>query len=106
MSRIIRFIFQAFVIFLSVLAGNWVGGQVRSEQTGLPVDPLVSEFTVGSRRYKNFPSVMRFYPAVLLTITSRPRWFWGFAWGFLAGRFVDDTIDQVLLSRIFSFLEE
>lgn len=106
MTKIIRFLFNSLVVFGSVLAGNWVGAQVRLEQTGHAADPFISEFTVGSRRYRNFPSITRFYPAVLLAAVSEPRWFWGFAWGFLAGRFVDDTVDRALLTQIFSFLED
>jgi len=106
MSSMIRFLFNTLVVFVSVLAGNWVGAQVRMEQTGSEVDPFFSEFTIGSRRYRNFPSITRFYLPVLLTAVSEPRWFWGFAWGFLAGRLVNDTADQALLTQIFSFLEE
>ena len=103
--KILRFLFESASIIVSALAGNWIGGQIRSEQTGRPVDTLVTKFFVGEKRYSNFPSLTRFYPAVLCAAIARPRWLWALAAGVLTGWLVDERYEQALLSRVFASLE-
>ncbi len=92
-------------VFLSALTGNWVGGQIRIAQTGQPFNPLICEFETDRRRYRNFPSLTRFYPAVLFAALAKPRWFWAFAGGVLLGLIVDERLEQALLKKVFSYLE-
>lgn len=103
--KIFRYFFQVVSIFLAALAGNWIGGLIRAEQTGMPVNSLVTEFSVRERRFRNFPSFTRFYPAVLFAALAKPRWLWALTAGVLAGWLVDVRYEQALLSRMFAFLD-
>lgn len=93
-------------IFVSALAGTWIGGQIRSGQTGVPVNPLICEFEANGRRYRNFPSVTRFYPAVLFAALAKPRWLWAMLGGVFLGWFVDERYEKALLARLFSAMGE
>lgn len=103
--RIITHLIKAVSLVAAVLAGIWTGGQIRASQTGRPVNALISEFEIGDRRYRNFPPITRFYPALLLALKSRPRPLWGFLWGLLAGWLLDDRFERVLLPRLFANLD-
>ena len=104
--KVIQLLFQVISIFVSAIAGNWIGGQIRSERTGRPVNTLITEFEVGERRYRNFPAILRFYPAVLFSSIAKPRWFWALAGGILAGLLVDERYEKILMSQLFARLED
>lgn len=104
--KVIQILSQVISIFVSALVGNWIGGQIRSERTGQPVDTLITEFEVGEHRYRNFPSILRFYPAVLFAAVAKPRWIWALAGGIMAGLVVDERYEKALLSQLFARLED
>lgn len=104
--KVLRILSQVFSVFLSALAGNWIGGQIRSERTGEPVNTLMTEFEISGKRYRNFPSVTRFYPAVLFAAMAKPRWLWALTGGVLTGWLVDERYEKALLSRVFAHLED
>lgn len=96
-----KFLSNLVSISAAALAGNWIGAQVHYIFTGQPTYAIQSEYTASSGlKLRNMPVITKFYPALLLTVFGKPRWFFGFLGGLLTGILVDDQLEDMILERI------
>ena len=96
-----NFFIDLLVMITGTLAGNWLGGQLRSLLTGKPVQSIQFEHTTESGlNIKNFPVATKFYPGFVFSFLGRPRGLFALLGGTLAGLLVDDRYEVIWLERV------
>ena len=99
---VLRMLFEVVSVIVAALAGNWVGGQVRSGLTGQPVQSIRFQYTAADgRSVRNIPVVTEFYPAVLVGLFGKPRWLAAFLGGCIMGALVGDRYEHLLWQGLF-----
>jgi len=94
---VLQFILNTVLAVLATLAGNLLGGGVRSLLTGQQVQTIQFHYqSEGGREIKNIPVVTKFYPGLLFALIGRPRWVFTFIGGLLTGALVDDRFEHAL----------
>jgi hypothetical protein len=97
----LKFLSNLALVPAAVLAGNWVGAQIRYIFSGQRTYALQSEYTSPTgMQMRNMPVITKFYPGLLLTLFGKPRWFFGFLGGLLTGIFVDDQLENLALEML------
>ena len=87
-------------LIIAVLAGNWLGGEIRSNLTGEPVQSLRFRYTTPEgRTISNMPVVTKFYPALLIGLLRKPHRLRAFLGGVATGALVDDRLERLLWKR-------
>ena len=70
---------------VGALAGNWVGGMIRTSLTGEEAHSIrFRHITVQGQTITNTPVVTKFYPAVLAARLGKPRWLYALCDGVFA----------------------
>lgn len=91
---------EAVSVIAAVLAGNWLGGAIRSSLTGQPAQSIRFQHTTAEgRTIRNIPVVTKFYPALFAGFLGKPRWFYAFLGGLAAGALVDDRFERLFWQR-------
>ena len=86
---------------LAVIAGNWFGGLIRYILTGDKVQSIQFKYTTSKgRQMTNSPIATKFYPGLLFSFLGKPRWFYAFIGGTLAGSLVPDALEALWLERV------
>ena len=99
--RILRALFDLFKTANAVFAGLWIGGTLREMMTGQPTSTWQHRHvTQRGTTMTNFPVITKFWPAFLLSLFGKPRWFAGLLNGILAGALVDDSYEDAVLEMI------
>ena len=98
------FLFQILAkpisLIIAVLAGNWLGGALRSRLTGEPVQSIRFRYTTPEgRTISNMPVVTKFYPALLIGLLRKPHRLRAFLGGVATGSLVDDRVERLLWER-------
>ncbi|MBN2392231.1 MAG: hypothetical protein JXR84_16000 [Anaerolineae bacterium] len=97
---ILRVLVKPISVIIAVLAGNWLGGALRSRLTGEPVQSLRFRYTTPEgRTISNIPVVTKFYPALLIGLLHKPHSLRAFLAGVAAGALVDDRAERLLWER-------
>lgn len=100
MARIFRIIFGLVSAIAAAWAGNWIGGQLRYLLTGERTQSLHFVHTASDgKKIDNYPVITKFYPGLLLGLAGRPRWLTALLGGTIAGLFVDDKYEAMLLEH-------
>ena len=95
-----RMIVKPISIVAAVLAGNWLGGAIRSNLTGEQVQSLQFRHTLADgRKISNIPVVTKFYPALLIGVLRKPHSLRAFLAGVATGALVDDRAELWLWER-------
>ena len=98
---VLKVLGNLFSIIFAALVGNWVGGQIRFLLTGDPVQTIRFEFTTQKgREISNFPVTTKFYPALLISLISKPRWLYSLLGGVFTGLLLDDRIEAYFIERV------
>ncbi|MCJ7738820.1 MAG: hypothetical protein MUQ10_16150 [Anaerolineae bacterium] len=96
-----RFVLKACSVVVAALAGNWVGGMIRTSLTGEEVQSVRFRHTTAQgQRITNTPVVTKFYPAVVAARLGKPRWLYAFCGGVLAGALIGDRYEHRLWDAI------
>ncbi len=107
MKTLFRLTYQVISLSAAALVGNWVGGQMRYLLTGDRVQTVQFEHTSpDGRTFSNIPVATKFYPALILSGMGRPRVFFAFLGGVLAGGLVPDRLEAAWMERMVRLLEE
>lgn len=79
------------------LAGNWIGNELRGEQT-----PLVQQGQANGRPGPTINVVLtNFVPALLVgLLAGRPRTLWAFAGGLLSSALIGSRYEQQMLDQL------
>ncbi len=97
---VIRMLTKAISIVIAVLAGNWLGGELRFRLTGEQVQALQFQHTLADgRKISNIPVVTKFYPALLIGLLRKPHALRAFLAGVATGALVDDRAELLLWER-------
>jgi len=92
---ILRFVLKAGSVVVAALAGNWMGGMIRTSLTGEKVQSILFRHTTAQgQTITNAPLVTIFYPAVLAARLGKPRWLYAFCGGVLAGALIGDRCER------------
>jgi hypothetical protein len=87
-------------IVSAVLAGNWLGGKLRSSLTGERVQSIQFQHTLADgRKISNIPVVTKFYPALFIGLLRKPHPLRAFLAGVATGALVDDRAELWLWER-------
>ena len=110
MRKILGFVLNFVAVPAAALAGNWLGGQLRFYFTGERLQTVQFRYTSQKgRQYTNSPVATKFVPGLLFSMIARPRWFFAFIGGLLAGGLVPDhwehywleyVIEPVIVDRV------
>lgn len=96
-----RILWKGVSITAAALAGNWLGGQIRSLLTGQEAQSLRFHFVnEQGKEISNFPVATKFYPAVGAAGIGKPRWLYALLGGVLAGVVIDDRYERCLWERM------
>lgn len=96
--RLLQWFYKALFVATSVLIGNWLGAQLRTGLTGQPTAGLhFRHITRNGLQMENYPVMTKFYPALLYSLTGKPRWLYGFLAGVFTGVVVDDSYEAAAL---------
>jgi hypothetical protein len=94
---ILRILFEVISVIVAALAGNWLGGEIRSGLTGQPVQAIRFQFTTAKgQTVSNIPVVTKFYPALFAGLLGTPRWLTAFLAGVVTGALVDERVERLL----------
>jgi hypothetical protein len=97
---VVRMLIKPISLIIAVLAGNWLGGAIRSSLTGEPVQSLRFRYTTPEgKTISNIPVVTKFYPALLIGLLRKPHRLRAFLAGVATGAFVDDRLERLLWKR-------
>ena len=97
---VIRMLIKPISLIIAVLAGNWLGGALRSRLTGEPVQSLRFHYTTSEgKTISNIPVVTKFYPALLIGVLRKPHCLRAFLGGVATGALVDDRVERLLWER-------
>jgi len=99
--KIFGYLFGFLAVPAAALAGNWVGGQIRSMLTGETTAAIHYTHTTASGfRLDNYPVNTKFFPALLFALFGRPRWLFTFMGGILASLWIDDKYEAIFMERV------
>jgi hypothetical protein len=102
---VVRMLVKPISLVFAVLAGNWLGGKIRSRLTGQPVQSIRFQYTTPEgRTVSNMPVVTKFYPALFIGLLRKPRWLRAFLAGVATGALLDDRLEHLLWERFESVL--
>jgi hypothetical protein len=94
---LVRILVKLISIVTAVLAGNWLGGELRFRLTGEPVQSIQFRHTLADgRTISNIPVVTKFYPALLMGLLRKPHCLRAFLAGVATGALVDDQAERWL----------
>ena len=97
---IIRTLFKIIAVPIAALAGNWLGGELRTNLTGQRAQSIrFSHTTAEGRTITNTPVVTKFYPALFASALGKPRWLYAFLGGLVTGGLVDDRPQSLQILR-------
>ena len=97
---VVRMLAKPISLIIAVLAGNWLGGALRSRLTGEPVQSIRFRYTTPEgRTISNMPVVTKFYPALLIGLLRNPHALRAFLGGVATGALVDDRLERLLWER-------
>lgn len=97
---VIRMFAKPISLIIAVLAGNWLGGAIRSNLTGEPVQSLRFQYTTPEgRTISNIPVVTKFYPALLVGLLQKPHRLRAFLGGVATAALIDDRLERLLWER-------
>jgi hypothetical protein len=97
---VVRMLAKPISLIVAVLAGNWLGGAIRSSLTGEPVQSIRFQYTTTEgRTISNMPVVTKFYPALLIGLLRKPHRLRAFLGGVATGALVDDRVERLLWER-------
>lgn len=97
---LLRMLVEAVLSIAAALAGNWLGGELRSRLTGKPVQSLRFHYTTPEgRMISNMPVLTKFYPALLVGLLRKPHWLRAFLAGVATGALVDDRLERLMWER-------
>ena len=98
---VLRILFELVSVIVAALAGNWLGGEIRSGLTGQPVQSIRFQFTTAKgQTVSNIPVVTKFYPALLFGLLGTPRWLTAFLAGVVTGGLVDERYERLLWRQL------
>ena len=98
---VLRFLLKTCSVVVAALAGNWVGGMIRTSLTGEKVQSIFFRYTTAQgQTITNAPLVTTFYPAVVAARLGKPRWLYAFCGGVLAGALIGDRYEHRLWDAI------
>lgn len=101
MKTVFRFLRRILSIPLAALAGMLIGGQLRFILTGEETQVIQFKFkTKDGRTMTNTPVATKFYPGMMGALIGKPRWFFAFVGGILAGALVPDQFERVWLEKV------
>jgi hypothetical protein len=93
----LRILFNILSIIGAALAGNWLGGNIRSILTREPVSSICFQYiTPGGRKISNIPVLTKFYPALLFASFGKPRYLYAFLGGMATGILINDNYERLL----------
>ena len=99
--KILRFLMRIVLHSAAALSGNWIGGTFRAQLTSEDVQTIQFEHTTpGGTRFRNFPVVSKFYPALLFARLGKPGWLYTFLGGVVTGLLVDDRWEAWLWDQV------
>jgi len=91
---------KSISVIVAVLAGNWLGGAIRSNLMGQPVQSIRFQHTTAEgKTISNMPVVTKFYPALLIGLLRKPHWLRAFIAGVATGALVDERWERWLWER-------
>ncbi|MFO8036693.1 MAG: hypothetical protein R6U57_08745 [Anaerolineales bacterium] len=97
----LRLLIKICSVITAALAGNWLGGQIRTLWTGQEVQSIRFHYTnQEGKNVSNIPVATKFYPAAIGAGIGKPRWFFAFLAGVLAGALIDDTYERLFLETM------
>lgn len=98
----LRMLAQLVFVPLAALAGNWLGGTLRTLLTGKPVQSVRFRYTTtgGQTTITNTPVVTKFYPALVASLLGKPRWLYAFLGGIVTGGLLGDRLEALLWERL------
>jgi hypothetical protein len=92
---------KVFSIPLATFVGMLVGGQLRYILTGEETQVIRYQFkTKDGRTMTNAPVATKFYPGMIMSLVGKPRWFFAFAGGIIAGTIIPDKFERIWLERV------
>jgi hypothetical protein len=103
MFRLLRALFSFFGVLSAAVLGNWVGDRVR-ESTG-ETEPVYKTSLSQPKEDGELviavaPVWSHLLPAVLFSITGRPRWMSAFVGGVLASVLIADRYEQEARQKV------
>jgi hypothetical protein len=99
---VLHMLSEVVSVMVAALAGNWVGGQIRSGLMGQPVQSVRFQYTLADgRTVRNIPVVTKFYPALFGALLGKPRWLYAFLGGCAMGGLVSDRYERLLWRLVF-----
>ena len=102
---ILRTLVKPISLIVAVLAGNWLGGEIRSGLTGQPEQSIHFQHTTAEgREISNIPVVTKFYPALLIGLLRKPHCLRAFLGGVATGALLDDRLERLVWERFESVL--
>ena len=97
---VVRMLAKPISLIVAVLAGNWLGGAIRSSLTGESVQSIQFRHTLADgRKISNIPVVTKFYPALFIGVLRNPHALRAFLGGVATGALVDDRLERLLWER-------
>ena len=98
---VLRILFNIVSVIGAALAGNWLGGEIRSLLTGESVQSIrFQHITPGGREISNIPVITKFYPALLFGLLGNPRWAYTLLGGMVTGWLIDDDYERLLWKQL------
>ncbi len=98
--KILKSIFKIISTVVAAHAGNWIGGQIRFQLTGKPVQTIRFQYiATDGQKISNYPVATKLYPTLLLSSVGKPRWFFALLGGILIGFLMDDRFETMWLER-------
>lgn len=98
---VLRFLLKVCSVMVAALAGNWVGGMIRTSLTGEEVQSIRFRHTTAQgQTITNTPVLTKFYPAIVAARWGKPRWLFAFCGGVLAAVLISDHYEHRLWDRI------
>lgn len=101
MKFIRRTLTSVITISAAVLAGNWVGGQLRYLLTGEKVQTVSFVHTTPAYgKSRNIPVATKFFPALMIALLGKPHTLAAFLGGVWTGGLVPDAWEAAWLERV------
>jgi len=101
MIKILRWMGSLLAVPVAVLAGNWIGGQLRFYLTGDRLQTIQFRYTTQKgRKLTNSPVATKFWPGILFSMIGKPRWLYAVIGGLLAGALVPDHWEHIWLEQV------
>ena len=99
---LIRLILRTLSVLMAVLAGNLVGDRLRADWSGEPSRSykFIHKTAEGDTVLAINLVLTNFIPGLLLALSAKPRWLWGFLGGALASGLLSDDYEGIFLDWI------